>query len=102
MKIRTLIYTCFAGIVVAGCGASGQEIDKEASAKAVDNAKTARSIFDAAGGKYEAVSEADKEKLKAAYNGEEGVKKLWDSMTNPPIGVGGAGTGAPLPAAAGK
>ncbi len=102
MKIRALIYTLFAGIIVAGCGASGQEIDKEASAKAVDNAKMARSIFDAAGGKYEAVSEPDKEKLKAAYNGEEGVKKLWESMTNPPIG-GGAGSGAPLPgAAAGK
>ena len=86
MKIRSLINICFAGIVLAGCGASGQEIDKDASAKSVSNAQMARQIFDAAGGNFESVSEADKAKLKEAYNGDEGVKKLWESMKNPPIG----------------
>lgn len=92
MKIRALISICFAGIVIAGCGAAGQEIDKEASAKAVVNAQMARQIFDNAQGKFEAVSEADKAKLKEAYGGDEGVKKLWESMTHPPIG-----SGAPMP-----
>jgi hypothetical protein len=91
MKIRALIYMFFAGIIVAGCGASGQEIDKDASAKAVVNAQMARQIFDGAGGKFESVSEADKAKLKEAYGGDAGVEKLWASMTNPPVG-GGAPT----------
>lgn len=97
MKIKALIISCLAGILVAGCGAAGQEIDKDASAKAVGNAQMARQIFDATGGKFEAVSEADKAKLKEAYGGEAGVQKLWASMTNPPVGGGSAmPPGAPV------
>ena len=100
MKIGRLIFVFFVGVVIAGCGSSGQEIDKDASAKAVVNAQMARQIFDAAGGKFEAVSETDRAKLREAYAGDEGVKKLWESMTNPPVGGGGP-AGAPVPNTAG-
>ncbi len=98
MKLSVVLSVIFASVLLFGCGSSVQEIDKDASAKAVNNAQMARQIFNAAGGKFDAVSEADKAKLKEAYGGDEGVKKLWDSMTNPPIG-GGAPTppGAPAP-----
>jgi hypothetical protein len=95
--ICSLVFV-FTALTVTGCGAGPQEVDQNYVKQSTDNAKLARSIFDANQGKWDAVSPDDKKKLSDAYGSETAAKKVWDTMANPPMGGGPpASAGAPLP-----
>lgn len=87
-------------IFVVGCGAGPQPLADNENKKSYENAKVARSIFDANGGDYDKVSAADKKKLIDMYGDEKAITILWSGMKNPPMG-GGANSGAPAPAGGG-
>lgn len=93
MTIKAVILTILATYSIVGCGAGPQPLAKEEMQKSFDNAKVVKGIFDANGGNYETVSEGDKKTLIEIYRSEDGIKKAFEAMKNPP---GGSGS-APLP-----
>ncbi len=93
MTIKAVVLTILATCSIVGCGTGPQPLAKEEMQKSFDNAKVVKGIFDANGGNYETVSEGDKKTLLEIYKSEDGIKKAFEAMRNPP---GGSGS-APLP-----
>ncbi|MBS1704099.1 MAG: hypothetical protein JST12_20720 [Armatimonadetes bacterium] len=90
MTFKQLFTGISIAFVLAGCSAGPQEVAKADIQKATDNAKVVRSIYDKAQGKFDNVDEADKKKLVEIYKSEEGARKAFDLITNPPGGLPGA------------
>lgn len=87
LKFSTAILLALLGVfVLSGCGAGTQEVDQGYVQKSTENAKLARSIFDANKGQWDSVSAADKKKLAEAYGSDANAKKVWDLMVAPPAG----------------
>lgn len=99
MTLKSLISTCGITLVLVGCGAGPQPEAKDEMNLAFENAKVTRAIYDSSGGDYQKVSEADKKKLIDLYKSDEGARKVFESIKNPPAGLGGS---APLPPGAQK
>lgn len=86
-----LVLVLVAAIALGGCSSGPQPIDQDFVKKSTENAKSLRSVFDAAGGDYTKIPESEKTKLIELYQSEDNLKKVWETMKNPPIG------GAPVP-----
>jgi hypothetical protein len=88
MTFKVMILTFAAALSIGGCSAGPQPLAKEEMQKSFDNAKVVRGIYDANGGNYETLSEGDKKTLIDIYKSDEGVKKAFEAMKNPPGGMG--------------
>jgi hypothetical protein len=93
--IKFVIGIALVGVISMGCGSATQEVDQNYVQKSTDNAKLARSLFDAKGGTWEALDADSKKKMTDAYGTEQAAKTVWDSMANPPIGGGAPSPGTP-------
>ena len=87
-----------AGMMLAGCGAEGQAVDKDYMAKAEAKAGDIRVIFDKVGGKWDAMTPEDKASFVANFKDEAEAKAAWDVMLSPPPR---GGMSAPAPAGGG-
>lgn len=73
-----------AGVLLTGCGAEGQAVDKDYMAKAEAKAGDIRVIFDKVGGKWDAMTPEDKAAFVANFKDEAEAKAAWDVMLSPP------------------
>jgi hypothetical protein len=90
MTFRQLISVTAIAAILAGCGAGPQAYDDSKIKNATDNAKVIRGIYDANGGNYDSVPEADKKKLIDILKSDKAAREAFDKIKNPPGGMGGA------------
>ena len=90
MTLKYLISILAVASTLVGCSSGPQNFASGEIEHATDNAKVVREIYVSSKGDITKVSPTDKAKLLEILKSEEGIKKSFRLMKNPPIGGGGA------------
>lgn len=85
-----LAITSAFALLLGGCSAGPQPVDTDVVQKNADANTRVKSIYDAAGGDFDKVPDGDKKFLIDRYKNEEGARKAFDLIKNPPGGLPGA------------
>lgn len=96
MTIKQLLTATVLSSILIGCGAGPQPVDTDTVQKNTDANKRVRSIFDASGGDFDKVPEADKKFLIERFKTEKEAREGFELIKHPPNGLpSSAPTGAP-------
>ena len=84
MTLKFTVLAISLTAILTGCGSGPQPMATQEMQQSFDNAIVVKQIYDASGGDFDKVPEADKKKLIERFKNEDGAKKAFAAIKNGP------------------